>query len=76
MGEIIVIGGKKYYEAVSISRDDLLDIFQDNSEVIEIINNLTDDDLCYIANKFGDVIMNDWREILEMVFTSRYLDSK
>lgn len=76
MGEIIEKYGEKFYEAVSLSKDDLLTVFKDNKEAIDKINKMTDDDFRYLADKYGEGLMDvaGWEEILKTAFISNYME--
>lgn len=76
MGEIIEKYGEKFYEAVSLSKDDLLTIFKGNKKAINKINKMTDDDFQYLADKYGEALMEvaEWEEVLKITFISNYME--
>lgn len=76
MGEIFEKNGEKFYEAVSLSRDDLLYVFEGDKKAIKIIKKLTDDDLENIAEKYGIALMEtaEWEGVLKVAFASRFLE--
>ena len=76
MGEIIEKYGEKFYEAVSLSKDDLLTVFKDDKEAIDKINKMTDDDFRYLADKYGEGLMEvaGWEETLKTAFISNYME--
>jgi hypothetical protein len=75
MGEIIKKYGETFYEAVSLSKDDLLYIFKGNEKAINTINKMTDEDFSYLADKYGEALMEvaGWEEILKMEFVSHFM---
>lgn len=76
MGEIIEKYGEKFYEAVSLSKDDLLSVFKEDKKAIDKINKMTDDDFRYLADKYGEGLMDvaGWEEILKTAFISNYME--
>ena len=76
MGEIIKKYGETFYEAVSLSKDDLLGIFKGNKKGINKINKMTDDDFRYLADKYGKGLMEvaGWEEMLRVAFISNFME--
>ena len=76
MGEIIKKYGETFYEAVSLSKDDLLQVFKGNKKAINKINKMTDDDFRYLADKYGKALMDvaEWEEVLKIAFISNFME--
>ena len=72
----IVGNGETFWVAVLICKDDLREIFKGNKLATKLIDELSDDDMDYFANKYGGTIMevSDWSEIAEESFKSVFLE--
>lgn len=71
MGTVFKRGNKKLYEAVSIARGDLLEMYESKEKMVKKIKQLNDKELSKIADNFGKALKDDdWDELLRAVFES------
>lgn len=66
----IVENGEKFWFAVLICKEDLLEIFEGDKLATKLIEKLSDDDMANLANRYGDALMSvgNWTEVVKEVF--------
>ena len=68
---------KEFFEVVAVSKDDIRSLFKGNKKALKIIDSMTDDDMEYLARKFGDAICGDeYYNTLKIVFEDRFLSNE
>jgi hypothetical protein len=64
----------KFYPVIQLCKDDLIECFRDDKEIIERIEKLDEYEMQYLADKVGDMLMElGYWETLKEVFEYRFL---
>lgn len=65
---------KQFFEVLLVSRDDIKLLYRKDEALQKYINNLSDDDMEYLARKFGDAFFEDYYPVLKIVFDNHFLN--
>lgn len=64
----------KMYTITSVCKDDLRGIFKDNTEALKRIEDMTDDEMEYLARKLADDYCNQlYWDSLRIIFEDRFM---
>jgi hypothetical protein len=64
---------KEYHVVTRIHKEDLRSSYLDNPEILEVIDNLSYEDMDMIVRKMADVY--DWEEPMKTIFEERFLNT-
>ena len=65
--------GEKFYTVIGLSKEDLLELFQDKPEVLKVVRKLSDAEMRQLAQDVSDAIFDaGYWYILEEVFMDRF----
>lgn len=64
---------EEFFTVLQLTQADLKHVFKGNATALARIKRMAPDEMDYLAEKFGDALMNTYWDTLQIVFEERFL---